>query len=99
MRSQITIRHLAFFALVLLLASAAHPQTSLSLPPDSPRWELQGEARVADYQSRKCLLLNGGAAGVNDFEMRDGVVDVDLATPATRGFFGIQFRCHPRPAA
>jgi hypothetical protein len=24
--------------------------------------------------------------------MRDGVIDVDVATPATRGFFGIQFR-------
>jgi hypothetical protein len=24
--------------------------------------------------------------------MRDGVVDVDVATPASRGFFGIQFR-------
>jgi len=24
--------------------------------------------------------------------MRDGVIDVDVATPATRGFFGVQFR-------
>jgi hypothetical protein len=37
-------------------------------------------------------LLNGGAALLKDFEMRDGVVDVDVATPAKRGFFGIQFR-------
>jgi len=29
---------------------------------------------------------------LKDFEMRDGVIDVDVATPATRGFFGIQFR-------
>ena len=29
---------------------------------------------------------------MKDFEMRDGVVDVDVATPANRGFFGIQFR-------
>jgi hypothetical protein len=29
---------------------------------------------------------------VKDFEMRDGVIDVDVATPARRGFFGIQFR-------
>ncbi len=32
------------------------------------------------------------AATLNDFEMRDGVIDVDVATPASRGFFGIQFR-------
>jgi hypothetical protein len=29
---------------------------------------------------------------LKDLEMRDGVIDVDVATPATRGFFGIQFR-------
>ena len=77
----------------LLLALASHaqmPQT-LSLSPDSPRWELEGEAKAADYLGRKCLLLNGGAAVVKDFELRDGVIDVDVATPAKRGFF------HPNP--
>ena len=49
-------------------------------------------AKAAEYQGRKSLLLDGGAAIVKDFEMRDGVVDVDVATPANRGFFGIQFR-------
>ena len=29
---------------------------------------------------------------MKDFEIRDGFVDVDVATPANRGFFGIQFR-------
>jgi hypothetical protein len=37
-------------------------------------------------------MLDGGAATLKDFEMRDGVIDVDIATPAKRGFFGIQFR-------
>jgi hypothetical protein len=70
---------------------AQTPQT-LSVPPDSPRWELEGEARPAEYQGRKCLFLDGGAATLKDFPLRDGVVDVDVATPASRGFFGIQFR-------
>lgn len=47
---------------------------------------------MVDYQGRKSLLLNGGAAIVKDFEMRDAVIDVDVATSAKRGFFGIQFR-------
>lgn len=72
-------------------AQAQTPQT-LSVPPDSPRWELEGEARTTDYQGRKCLFLNGGGATLKNFELRDGVVDVDVATPASRGFFGIQFR-------
>jgi hypothetical protein len=89
-----TTRHLALYALVLLFASAAHSQTSqtLSVPADSPRWELQGEAKVAEYQGRKSLLLDGGAAILKDFEMRDGVIDVDIATPAKRGFFGFDVR-------
>jgi hypothetical protein len=77
------------------LAAQANAQQTLTLQADSPRWNLQGEAKTADYQGRKCLLLDGGAAVVNDLEMRDGIVDVDVAIPsqpAGRGFFGIQFR-------
>src|SRR5215472_3989281 len=68
------------------------PAETVSLPPDSPRWELEGQAKPAEYLGRRCLYLDGGGATVKDFEMRDGVVDVDVATPAKRGFFGIQFR-------
>ncbi|HEY0385618.1 MAG TPA: hypothetical protein VGC64_06380 [Pyrinomonadaceae bacterium] len=77
-----------------LFQPATHSQTSqtLAVPPDSPRWDLQGQAKAAEYQGRKCLLLDGGAATLKDLEMRDGVIDVDVATPASRGFFGIQFR-------
>jgi hypothetical protein len=88
------MRTLAIGALALLAASRDHDQASppLAVPPDSPRWELQGQARPADHQGRRCLLLDGGAAVLRDFEMRDAVVDVDVTTPASRGFFGIQFR-------
>jgi len=65
---------------------------TLSIAPDSPRWELQGQAKPTEYLGRKCLFFNGGAATLKDFEMRDAVIDVDVATPANRGFFGIQFR-------
>jgi hypothetical protein len=78
-------------ALALVATSAAHAQT-LSVPPDTTRWVLEGQASVTEHQGRKCLLLDGGAATVKGFEMRDAVVDVDVSTPASRGFFGIQFR-------
>jgi hypothetical protein len=85
---------LCLFISVAPTASAADSQTpqTLSVPADSQRWELQGQAKAAEYQGRKCILLDGGAATLKDFEMRDGVIDVDVATPASRGFFGIQFR-------
>ncbi len=87
-------RRLALCSLALLFASAAHSQApqTLSVPVDSPRWDLQGQAKAAEYQGRKCLLLDGGAAILKDFEMRDGVIDVDVATPAKRGFFGFDIR-------
>ncbi|HKG14603.1 MAG TPA: hypothetical protein VKB12_14850 [Pyrinomonadaceae bacterium] len=72
-------------------ADAQTPQT-LNVPADSTRWELEGQAKVAEYMGRKSIFLDGGAATLKDFELRDGVVDVDVATPAGRGFFGIQFR-------
>ena len=79
---------------VLLLGATAYAQTptGLAVPPDSPRWDLEGRAKVAEMLGRKCLLLDGGAATVKDFEMRDGVVDVDVAVSAGRGFSGFQFR-------
>ncbi len=87
-------RRLALIALTLLCAVAARPQAgeSLSVPPESPRWDLEGNAKPAEHQGRKCLLIDGGAAVLKDFEMRDGVIDVDVATPAARGFFGFDVR-------
>ncbi len=91
-------RHAVLSALALFFffafGSSAYSQTpqTLSVPADSPRWDLQGQAKVVEYQGRKCLSLDGGAAVLKDFEMRDGVIDVDVATPAKHGFFGIQFR-------
>ncbi len=79
-------------ATLLVAASSSGQPLTLSLPPDSPRWELEGEAKPAEYQGRKCLFVTGGGASVKDFEVRDAIIDVDVATPATRGFFGIQFR-------
>jgi|SRR5579871_2098557 len=81
-------------ALALLCATPSHSRAeqTLTVPPDSQRWDLQGEAKASEYQGRKCLYLDGGAAVLKDFEMRDGVIDVDVATTAVRGFLGIMFR-------
>src|ERR1043166_5827394 len=90
----IMCRHIAVCALALIFQLSAHSQApqTLSVPADSPRWSLEGQAKVAGHQGRKCIELDSGGATLKDFEMRDGVVDVDVATPASRGFFGIQFR-------
>lgn len=90
------LRSLASCTFAVIIASVAHAQTPhLSVPPDSTRWDLQGQAKVVESHGRQCLLLDGGAAVLKDFEMRDGVLDVDVTTSATRGFFGFDFRIDP----
>jgi hypothetical protein len=89
------LRRIVLCTLALFfVACAAHSQTpqTLAVAPDSPRWEFDGQAKPTEYLGRKCIMLDGGSAGLKDFEMRDGVIDMDVATPAKRGFFGIQFR-------
>ena len=76
----------------LTIVVRAQTKQAQSVPPDSSRWNLEGQAKVTEYQNRKSLFLDGGAATLKDLQMRDAVIDVDVATPATRGFFGIQFR-------
>jgi hypothetical protein len=76
----------------LCVASIALAET-ITVPPDSPRWEFAGNpGKVADYLGRPSFRLQGGIALLKDLEFRDGVIDVDIAAPPNRGFFGIHFR-------
>jgi hypothetical protein len=82
------------FAITLLAPRPAAAQSAgvVALPPDSAHWLFEGRAEVTEYLGRRCIILDGGAATAKDLELRDGVIDLDVATPAKRGFFGIQFR-------
>ena len=83
---------LAAITIPLTHVVQAQATQAQSIPPDSARWELEGQAKATDYQDRKSLFLDGGVATLKDLQMRDAVIDVDVATPAKRGFFGILFR-------
>ena len=63
-----------------------------SIPADSPRWQLEGEAKATEYLGRRCLGLVDGSAMLKDFEVTDGVIDVDMAGSGARGFYNIFFR-------
>jgi hypothetical protein len=81
------LRRLAF--LLLLVAASARAEV---VPPDTLHWELEGKAEPTEHLGKPCLLLDGCAAVLKNFTMRDAVIDVDVATSAKRGFFGMQFR-------
>ena len=75
------------------LSLAASPSPSeTAVPPNASLWKLEGKAKMVEHQGRPSIFLDGGAATLKGFEMRDAVIDVDVSTPASRGFFGIQFR-------
>lgn len=76
---------------VLFCAGAAHAQT---VPFDSDRWQMQDpKARVEDYLGRKSLYLTAGYASLKDVVFEDGVVEVDIAAPASgASFVGLVFR-------
>ena len=78
-----------FLAGSLLTAQGAPP---VDVPADSSHWSLQGKASVVDFQGHHAILLDGGLAVLNDFDLRDGVIDADVYTPAKHGFVGFQFR-------
>jgi len=63
-----------------------------SIPTDSPRWQLESKAKATEYLGRRCLSLQDGGASLKDFEMTDGVIDVDMAGSGARGFYNIHFR-------
>jgi hypothetical protein len=84
---------IALAATLLAGSIQVHAQAdTLSVAPDSPQWDLEGNAKATEYQGRKCLMLDGGAAVLKDFAMRDAVMDMDISTTRKRGFLGVQFR-------
>lgn len=63
-----------------------------SFPADSSRWQLGPNVKVTDYLGRRCLALEDGKATLKDFEMTDGVIELDMAGTEARGFYNISFR-------
>ena len=63
-----------------------------SFPADSARWQLGPKANVSEYLGRRCLSLEDDVATLKDFEIADGVIDVDMAGSGARGFYNIVFR-------
>jgi len=79
-------------SITCLGSSGASEREQESFPADSPRWQLGPQAKVTDYLGRRCLALEDDAATLKDFQLTDGVIDVDMAGTGVRGFYNIRFR-------
>jgi len=86
-----SIRIMLRLGLGVACLSAFWAAEAESIPIDSPRWQLEGEAKTAEYLGRRCLWLQDGAAWLKDFEMTDGVIDVDMAGSGARADFTTSF--------
>jgi hypothetical protein len=87
-------RRLVLVALALLLPHFARAQNpgAIAVPPDTTHWTLEGLAAVREFMGRTGVYVDGGIAILDHFELRDGIIDVDVATSAARGFFGFMVR-------
>ncbi len=76
-------------AFLLLAASTASGQ-SLDF---SSGWEVHGPgSTVGSYLGRSALRLSSGNAYRRDVRLKDGTIELDVATTGRRSFFYVQFR-------
>ena len=79
------LKFLVSIMIGFLLTASGQSQT-LTVPADSSHWNIQGRANVTEYQGRKCFSIYGGEALLNNYEMRDGVIDLDVETTSGGDF-------------
>jgi glyoxylase-like metal-dependent hydrolase (beta-lactamase superfamily II) len=64
-----------------------------SAPFDDPRWQIDAaEYEVAEYLGQTALRIKGGAALLPLTDIRNGLVEFDIAITPERGFAGLMFR-------
>ena len=65
----------------------------VSVPFDDERWEIDGvETELVDYLGQAALRIKGGTALLSDLDIKNGLVEFDIAVAEERGFAGLVFR-------
>jgi glyoxylase-like metal-dependent hydrolase (beta-lactamase superfamily II) len=69
------------------------PPPPESVPFDDERWHIEAvESEVVDYLGQQALRIKGGHALLGDTDIRNGLVEYDIAITPQRGFAGLIFR-------
>ena len=64
-----------------------------SVPFDDERWVIEaGEHEVVEYLGQTALLMKGGGALLPELDIKNGLIEYDIAITEERGFAGLVFR-------
>ncbi|MEO2023433.1 MAG: family 16 glycoside hydrolase, partial [Pirellulaceae bacterium] len=64
-----------------------------SVPLDDERWQIEAvESEIVEHLGQQALKIKGGAAMLPDINIRNGLVEFDIAVTPDRGFAGLIFR-------
>jgi glyoxylase-like metal-dependent hydrolase (beta-lactamase superfamily II) len=70
---------------------AIEPPVSVQF--DDERWEIDAvETELVDYLGQAALKIKGGSALLPDLDIKNGLVEFDIAVAEERGFAGLVFR-------
>jgi len=69
------------------------PPPPESVPFDDERWQIEAaEHEVVEYLGQTALKIKGGGAILPDVDIKNGLVEFDIAITPERGFAGLMFR-------
>jgi glyoxylase-like metal-dependent hydrolase (beta-lactamase superfamily II) len=69
------------------------PPAPESVPFDDERWQIEAEEfEVAEYLGETALKIKGGGALLPETDIRNGLIEFDVAITPERGFAGLVFR-------
>ena len=69
------------------------PPPPESVPFDDERWTIEAvEHEVGEYLGQTALKIKGGGALLPDVDIKNGLVEFDVAITPARGFAGLMFR-------
>lgn len=76
---------------ITCIASSGVAQTSV--PFDSDAWEINSPAYlITEYQGQQALYMNTGRAILNGINIKNGIIEFDIAFSGQRGFTGAFWR-------
>jgi len=70
-----------------------HIDSPESMPFDDERWRITAvESELVDHLGQAALRIKGGSAVLTDADVKNGLVEFDIAVSEERGFAGLVFR-------